>query len=571
MVGTRLELWFPRAVLVAGGRVGAVGDHAQQPRPTPAARCCSCSWPPSSCAAARRWSTRRRSWSPPTSRSSAPTSAPGPGRGHDFIGVTTLGNPPSGIAGGYCFLDMVGIFVAARLASRARARGGARAGRRAGLGYDRGMSATLPLDLARYPIDDLDRPRRARADRALPPPARRDRTLPAAGLPGRAGGGAVGGRDPGRGAGGLPQGARDRGHERVRDRPVAAGRRPGPHRPPPLDADDRLRPDRPRARRSGRCTSGTASPASCRRCSASTVHRCADPLISLVISAMEPGGEQGWHFDDNEFVVSLLLQKPAVGGEFEYVPMIRSDDDPATDRIRARVRGRPRARCRWRRSSRARWRCSAATARCTGCRRWPRAPTRLIALLSFDQRAGHGVPGQGAANNTGSHHPARDGRTPTSPGSGTTGRASRRWRCCRALQRAHVLSVPFENLDIHLGRRLVLDREANYAKIVERRRGGWCYELNGAFGWLLEQLGYRVTLLGSRVEWDGGAEPRAGARAAAGRPRPARTWSTSASASASVGVTPARAGGRRRRPAGRTACGSCSALEPRAAGGVRSR
>ena len=68
-----------------------------------------------------------------------------------------------------------------------------------------------------------------------------------------------------------------------------------------------------------------------------------------------------------------------------------------------------------------------------------------------------------------------------------------------ALQRAHLLAVPFENLDIHLGRRLVLDREANYAKIVERCRGGWCFELNGLFAWLLEQLGFQVTLLGSNV------------------------------------------------------------------------
>jgi N-hydroxyarylamine O-acetyltransferase len=67
------------------------------------------------------------------------------------------------------------------------------------------------------------------------------------------------------------------------------------------------------------------------------------------------------------------------------------------------------------------------------------------------------------------------------------------------LHRAHLLTVPFENLDIALGRPLVLDRAANYAKIVDRRRGGWCYELNGMFGWLLEQLGFPVTLLGSRV------------------------------------------------------------------------
>jgi N-hydroxyarylamine O-acetyltransferase len=67
------------------------------------------------------------------------------------------------------------------------------------------------------------------------------------------------------------------------------------------------------------------------------------------------------------------------------------------------------------------------------------------------------------------------------------------------LQRAHMLAVPFENLDIHLGRRLVLDRETNYTKIVERGRGGWCFELNGLFSWLLEQLGFQVTLLGSNV------------------------------------------------------------------------
>ena len=59
--------------------------------------------------------------------------------------------------------------------------------------------------------------------------------------------------------------------------------------------------------------------------------------------------------------------------------------------------------------------------------------------------------------------------------------------------------MPFENLDIHLGRRLVLDREANYEKIVERRRGGWCFELNGLYAALLEGLGFEVTLLGSRV------------------------------------------------------------------------
>ncbi|HET6849122.1 MAG TPA: arylamine N-acetyltransferase [Gaiellales bacterium] len=72
-------------------------------------------------------------------------------------------------------------------------------------------------------------------------------------------------------------------------------------------------------------------------------------------------------------------------------------------------------------------------------------------------------------------------------------------RTLAALQRAHMLAVPFENLDIQLGRRLVLDPEANYRKIVERSRGGWCFELNGLFAGLLETLGFEVTLLGSRV------------------------------------------------------------------------
>ena len=68
-----------------------------------------------------------------------------------------------------------------------------------------------------------------------------------------------------------------------------------------------------------------------------------------------------------------------------------------------------------------------------------------------------------------------------------------------ALHRAHMYAVPFENLDIHLGRTLGLDLEATFAKIVGRRRGGWCYELNGLFGWLLRELGYEVELHGAQV------------------------------------------------------------------------
>ena len=67
------------------------------------------------------------------------------------------------------------------------------------------------------------------------------------------------------------------------------------------------------------------------------------------------------------------------------------------------------------------------------------------------------------------------------------------------LHEAHYRMVPFENLDIALQRPITPDEATSYAKIVERRRGGFCYELNGAFAWLLRSLGFRVTLLSAGV------------------------------------------------------------------------
>ncbi|WP_344933377.1 arylamine N-acetyltransferase [Sphaerisporangium flaviroseum] len=69
----------------------------------------------------------------------------------------------------------------------------------------------------------------------------------------------------------------------------------------------------------------------------------------------------------------------------------------------------------------------------------------------------------------------------------------------RDLQQAHLLSVPFENLSIHLGEPIVLDEGSLLDKIVDHRRGGFCYELNGAFAALLTALGYPVRLLSARV------------------------------------------------------------------------
>ena len=74
----------------------------------------------------------------------------------------------------------------------------------------------------------------------------------------------------------------------------------------------------------------------------------------------------------------------------------------------------------------------------------------------------------------------------------------------RALHRAHMRSVPFENLDIARGTPLVVDPEANVRKIVELGRGGFCYELNGAFAALLQALGFNVTLLSARVAREAG-------------------------------------------------------------------
>ena len=69
----------------------------------------------------------------------------------------------------------------------------------------------------------------------------------------------------------------------------------------------------------------------------------------------------------------------------------------------------------------------------------------------------------------------------------------------RALHRAHMLAVPFENLDIHIGRPIICDVDRFLHKIINERRGGFCYELNGAFAALLRALGFNVTLLSARV------------------------------------------------------------------------
>ena len=77
----------------------------------------------------------------------------------------------------------------------------------------------------------------------------------------------------------------------------------------------------------------------------------------------------------------------------------------------------------------------------------------------------------------------------------------------REIHRAHMLAVPFENLDIRLGHELSLSLPALFAKIVEGGRGGFCYALNGLFHWLLSELGYSVDMLGARVFGNGKLGP----------------------------------------------------------------
>lgn len=69
----------------------------------------------------------------------------------------------------------------------------------------------------------------------------------------------------------------------------------------------------------------------------------------------------------------------------------------------------------------------------------------------------------------------------------------------RNLHISHTLTVPFENLDIHLGQPIVLEPEVLFDKIIRRKRGGYCHELNGLFALLLQQMGFSVEYHMARV------------------------------------------------------------------------
>ena len=69
----------------------------------------------------------------------------------------------------------------------------------------------------------------------------------------------------------------------------------------------------------------------------------------------------------------------------------------------------------------------------------------------------------------------------------------------RALHERHLRSIPFEDLDIHQNIPIRLDPESLYQKLVVRRRGGFCYELNYLFSQLLSALGFDCHLLAASI------------------------------------------------------------------------
>ncbi len=70
------------------------------------------------------------------------------------------------------------------------------------------------------------------------------------------------------------------------------------------------------------------------------VHELADPLAGLCLNVLTPGREHPWHFDTNEFAVSLLTQAPEAGGRFEYCPDIRSAQDECFEDVGGVLAGR---------------------------------------------------------------------------------------------------------------------------------------------------------------------------------------------------------------------------------------
>ncbi len=70
------------------------------------------------------------------------------------------------------------------------------------------------------------------------------------------------------------------------------------------------------------------------------------------------------------------------------------------------------------------------------------------------------------------------------------------------LHRAHLLAIPFENLDVQQRVRRPFELDAVFEKIVGEQRGGWCYEMNGLFGWALREIGFQLDFVAGAVGRD---------------------------------------------------------------------
>lgn len=75
---------------------------------------------------------------------------------------------------------------------------------------------------------------------------------------------------------------------------------------------------------------------------------------------------------------------------------------------------------------------------------------------------------------------------------GYTGPVEPTLGCLTGIHRCHALTIPYENLDIQLGVPITHSTDAIFDKLVTRRRGGWCYEMNGLLGWALQEAGFDV-------------------------------------------------------------------------------
>lgn len=82
---------------------------------------------------------------------------------------------------------------------------------------------------------------------------------------------------------------------------------------------------------------------------------------------------------------------------------------------------------------------------------------------------------------------------------GFSGKAAPDLDTLRRVHRGHIEHIPYENLDVQFGRAVTREPQDAFEKIVNRRRGGWCFEMNGLLSWALEEIGFKVRRLAGAV------------------------------------------------------------------------